>query len=217
MLGTAERTSKILCVARNYSDIETEREAPIESRMLEASIFLKPASALSSLINDVNLSGYIDVVCETELALLLGCRINRSSNGCSTAEASNAILGVGVALDFTRKDLQNELQSAGKPWELAKGFDGACPVSGFIRTQPQNDWRVQLEHNGESALNQPLSDMILKPTELIQLLSKYFTLDPGDLILTGTPTKPKLPPRLKTGDTIIASVGPGIRVETNVV
>jgi 2-keto-4-pentenoate hydratase/2-oxohepta-3-ene-1,7-dioic acid hydratase in catechol pathway len=76
---------------------------------------------------------------------------------------------------------------------------------------------VQLEHNGESALNQPLSDMILKPTELIQLLSKYFTLDPGDLILTGTPTKPKLPPRLKTGDTIIASVGPGIRVETNVV
>ena len=217
------RASKVLCVARNYTDNLAERNEPIGNRMANAAIFLKPPSSLVSMNSTIGLKGYPDVVCETEMAVLIGQELMRNSRGCSSDEAKNAISGITVAFDFTRKDLQNELKAVGKPWELAKAFDGACPIAPFVPIEQvgnlfnQSDsTKVELELNRDLVLSQCLNEMILSPLELIQLLTKHFTLCPGDVILTGTPTLPQQPPRLKGGDQVVARVGSHVEIRSQV-
>jgi 2-keto-4-pentenoate hydratase/2-oxohepta-3-ene-1,7-dioic acid hydratase in catechol pathway len=185
--------------------------------MENAAIFLKPPTACVSMSNPIDLRGHTDVICETEVALLIGSGIARSKTGCSRSVAEAAVEGYTIAFDLTRKDLQTRLKNAGKPWELSKAFDGACPLGAFSKDSISRDATVELEVNGDIILSQPLTNMILSYTELIQLLSQYFTLCPGDVILTGTPTKPQLPPRLNSGDRLVASIGTRIRVETTAV
>ena len=213
--------SKILCVARNYTDNPLEKTEPISKRMENAAIFFKPPSSLVDINPSISLKGYTDVVCETEMVLLIGQEIPRSMRGCSSQEAKNSVAGITIGFDFTRKDLQNKLKAVGKPWELAKAFDGACPIGGFmpIRRLPNllegsQPTRIQLALNDEIVLSQSLTDMILSPLELIQLLTQHFTLVPGDVIMSGTPTLPQQPPRLKAGDKVIARIGEHIEIHS---
>ncbi len=208
--------SKIVCVARNYSLDVVERMTPIERRMSAASIFMKPASSLVPIMDHISLRGANDVICETELALLISREIPAYTQAMTDSDIMDSIGGFALAFDLTKKSVQNELKTQGKPWELAKGFDGACPISTFTegREFPSS---ITLRVNGELLLDEPLSDMILPPIDLLRLITRNISLWPGDVILTGTPTAPKLPPALKPGDEVEAELCGVLKVRTNVV
>lgn len=221
ILSLPDSVSKIVCVARNYSDDPKEREVDLNLRMQNASIFMKPPSSIASIEPTINLSGYSDIICETELALLIGTALPRMPRGVKSTQILDSISGIGLAFDLTRKDLQNRLKTEGRPWEIAKGFDHACPVSKFCEVS-NDGWlndsiEIKLELNGTVHLKQSTSDMILPVLDLINVMTQYFSLLPGDLILTGTPTKPKSPPILKPGDKLHATLGKYMCIETAVV
>ena len=213
--------SKVVCVARNYSDVVADRSASLESRMRSASIFCKPPSSITSIEPTINISGYTDVVCETELAILIGKGLPRRLGGATKAEVIDSISAIGIAFDLTRKDLQTRLKNEGKPWEISKGFDNACPVSKFCKVAG-TDWvnshiDISLTLNGQLTLRQNTGEMILPIVDLVITMAQHMSLWPGDIILTGTPTKPKTPPRIKPGDELVASLGSLITVKTTVV
>ena len=98
---------------------------------------------------------------------------------------------VELAVDLTLRDIQGKMKKAGQPWEKAKGFDNACPISGFIPAaefngDPQN-MPLSLKINGEVRQQGTTADMIHKIVPLIAYMSRFFTLKAGDIILTGTP------------------------------
>lgn len=213
--------SKIVCVARNYSEQLTERTAPLSERMNSASIFLKPPSSIASIEPTINICGYTDVICETELAIQIKMPIPRRLADATDQQLVASIGGIGLAFDLTRKDLQTELKSLGKPWELAKAFDNACPLSAFCQVE-DSEWftnpiDISLTVNGKLQLNQPTSQMILNIPELLRTISRDISLWPGDIVLTGTPTKPFQPPRIQSGDRLRASLGEYITIESDVV
>jgi acylpyruvate hydrolase len=123
---------------------------------------------------------------EIELGIVIG-------STCKRVQPSDSMKHVGgyvLALDMTARDFQNDLKAKGHPWELAKCFDTSCPISDFISkdviTDPQN---VELvcKVNGELRQQDNTSKMICRIPDLISYISQYFTLEEGDMILTGTP------------------------------
>ena len=100
-----------------------------------------------------------------------------------------AIAGIGLGLDLTLRDLQNELKKKGHPWEVAKAFDGAAPLSGFLRPGgiDLDDIRFRLSVNGEVRQSGNTRDFIFPLDVIIRYISQVMTLEPGDLIATGTP------------------------------
>ena len=99
-------------------------------------------------------------------------------------------MGYGVALDLTLRELQAGLKKAGQPWEKAKAFDGSCPISGFIPVAEFGDAQqaeLSLAINDEIRQQGNTRDMITPILPLICYISRFFTLRPGDIILTGTP------------------------------
>jgi 2-keto-4-pentenoate hydratase/2-oxohepta-3-ene-1,7-dioic acid hydratase in catechol pathway len=185
-----------------------------------AAIFIKPPSALTSISPTVGLNGYQDIICETEMALLIRGCIPRRLSTTSRDQLLGAIGGVALAFDLTRKDLQNELKSQGKPWELAKSFDDACPISQFISVDGREldePLRVQLFLNGELQLDQSTDQMILPVSDLLRTITRDISLFPGDIVLTGTPTLPKQPPRLRRGDRLTACLGDIIKIDSEVI
>ena len=102
----------------------------------------------------------------------------------------NPIAGLGVALDLTLRDLQTQLREAGHPWEKAKGWDSACPVSAFVRPDILPDLQniqLKLEQNGEVKQDGNTAQILTPVLSLIAYMSRFFSLSPGDVILTGTP------------------------------
>ena len=102
----------------------------------------------------------------------------------------NHIAGYILALDMTARDFQEEAKNKGQPWSLAKGFDTSCPVSDFIekdRLKDPANSNLWLKVNGDMKQNGTTSDMIFNIPYLISYISRYFRLEEGDVILTGTP------------------------------
>ena len=102
----------------------------------------------------------------------------------------NSKLGYSLALDLTLRDVQAQLKQLGRPWEVAKGFDGACPVAGFVeKSQLQHPQQLEfrLLVNGKLRQNGNTANMIRGINQLISEMSQHFTLLPGDMVLTGTP------------------------------
>jgi len=105
-------------------------------------------------------------------------------------KALDCVFGYGVALDMTRRDLQAEMKKQGRPWEIGKAFEKSAPCSELV---PANDighpveGEVWLKINDEIRQQGDLNQLIWKIPEMIAYLSALFTLQPGDLILTGTP------------------------------
>jgi 2-keto-4-pentenoate hydratase/2-oxohepta-3-ene-1,7-dioic acid hydratase in catechol pathway len=103
---------------------------------------------------------------------------------------ASAILGVGIALDLTLRDLQNELKQKGHPWEKCKAFDGSCPLSAFEPTasfKALDNIELQLTVNGAIRQKGSSRQMLTDILSLIGYMSQWFTLNPGDVVLTGTP------------------------------
>ncbi|MDX1318914.1 MAG: fumarylacetoacetate hydrolase family protein, partial [Oceanospirillum sp.] len=122
---------------------------------------------------------------EAEIALLVGDTISKVSPD----QAMTNIVGVGLALDLTLRDLQSKLKEKGHPWEVSKAFDGSAPLSGFIPCEPVCDEHLEISMSVNGQLRQQGScdQMITPVAELVSYISQIFTLEAGDVILTGTP------------------------------
>lgn len=173
----------VYAIGRNY--VEHAREMGVKA---EPVVFLKPTTALQAGGGLVPWPrGSRLVHHEVELALLL-CRGGRDL---SLAEAEDAVGGVAIALDLTARDLQAEAKKNGSPWARAKGFPGSAPVSDFVDPRKLGvAWDaldLSLEIDGEVRQQGTSAAMILSIPELVQVLSQWFALEAGDVVLTGTP------------------------------
>jgi len=202
LIGSEERypIGKILCIGRNYADHIKELGNEMPERPV---IFMKPASSVIGEGEEIVIPAYSsDCHHEAELALLIGT----GGKDIPSAEAMQHLAGFGVAIDLTLRDVQAEQKKKGLPWEIAKGFDTACPLSAFVPAtsvaNPQ-DLRITLTVNGEPRQDGSTALMIHRMPELISYLSSIFTLMPGDVILTGTPAG--VGP-IKSGDLVVAEI-----------
>lgn len=210
---------KIVCVGRNYAAHAAELNNPIPT---EPILFMKPASAACDLAQPLRIPhNRGSVHHETELAILIGAPLQNAD----AKQVRAAIDGIGIALDLTLRDVQDKLKKDGQPWERAKAFDGAYPVSHFIALKSiaseQIDLQnltLQLYRNDNLQQNGNTAQMLFSVIDLIVEISKIFSLQPGDIISTGTPAG--VGP-LQSGDRLIAMLGknqPGdlVHIETNV-
>jgi len=211
-LTTGEKLpiGKILCIGRNYVDHikELGNEAPSAPV-----IFMKPSSSVIGNGDEVVIPSYSsNCHHEAELALLVG----RTCRHISETDAISALAGYGVAIDLTLRDVQDELKKKGLPWDIAKGFDTACPLSEFIPSSqvadPQN-LTITMKVNNELRQNGNTSLMIQTAAKIIRYLSSIFTLEAGDVILTGTPAGVS---RIVAGDLLSAEIAGVGKVEVTV-
>ena len=178
-------TSKVVCVGRNYLAHARELNNPVPQEPL---LFIKPNSSLSDLTAGVNLPA-IAAEChhEVEIAIL----ISRRATAIEAREAKDYIAGVGLALDLTLREVQERLKKQGQPWEKAKAFDGSCPVTEFISLSEEADLanlNFHLAINDKMVQQANSSEMIFPVDMLLSDISRHFTLYPGDIVLTGTPS-----------------------------
>ncbi|CZW47111.1 MULTISPECIES: fumarylacetoacetate hydrolase family protein [Enterobacter cloacae complex] len=177
--------SKVICVGSNYAKHIQEMGSAVPD---EPVLFIKPETALCDIRQPLVLpQGLGSVHHEVELAVLIGATLRQATE----EHVEKAIAGYGFALDLTLRDVQSKMKKAGQPWEKAKGFDNSCPISGFVPVSeftddPQNT-PLSLKVNGEIRQQGTTADMIHKIVPLIAYMSRFFTLKPGDVILTGTP------------------------------
>ena len=175
---------KIVCIGRNYLDHIRELNNVIPETPI---LFIKPATALLDLDEPIRLpTGRGECHHEVELAVLIGQELRDAD----AATARNAVAGYGVALDLTLRDVQNELKKKGHPWETAKAFDGSCPLSPFVKPGALADPQatdLTLWVNGAPRQRGNTRLMMIGIFELMACISTHFTLQPGDVVLTGTP------------------------------
>ena len=202
LLGSTQSypIGKIVCIGRNYADHIKELGNEMPERPI---LFMKPASCVIGEGEQIVIPPYSsDCHHEAELALLVGT----GGKDIPAGEAMSHLAGFGVAIDLTLRDVQGEQKKKGLPWEIAKGFDTACPLSAFVPaasvTNPQ-DLRITLSVNGTPRQDGSTALMIHRMPELISYISGIFTLEPGDLILTGTPAG--VGP-IKSGDLVVAEI-----------
>lgn len=180
------RPSKIVCVGRSYADHAKELGNAIPDRPV---LFIKPPSALGDL--DAGIEWNRDLgSCHYECELSL--RIDRTlKNETDPAKALEAVGAVTLGLDLTLRDLQDDLKKKGQPWERAKAYDGACLLSDWVSVEDVvNDWKDvhytlhindKLRQKGDTAL------LIFDVGTLLADISQVFTLEEGDVVMTGTP------------------------------
>jgi 2-keto-4-pentenoate hydratase/2-oxohepta-3-ene-1,7-dioic acid hydratase in catechol pathway len=174
---------KIVCVGRNYAEHARELNNPVPDEPL---LFIKPATSAVHITRPLAVPrDQGEVHFETELAVLIG----RPLTNASARDVEAAILGYGLALDLTLRDVQTKLKEKGQPWERAKAFDGACPLSPFVPAEklPEGNIHFTLDVNGQRQQTGDTDDMLNPLLPLIAHMSKHFTLEPGDVVLTGTP------------------------------
>ncbi|HAS82354.1 MAG TPA: fumarylacetoacetate hydrolase family protein [Verrucomicrobia bacterium] len=191
---------KVVCIGRNYLDHIRELNNVVPETPI---LFMKPATALTSLDEPIRLpAGRGECHHEVELAVLIGrelCQVD-------AATARQAVVGYGVALDLTLRDLQNALKKQGHPWETAKAFDGACPLSPFLQPEALPEPQatdLSLQVNGAIRQQGNTRLMMIGIFELLATISTHFTLQPGDVVLTGTPAG--VAP-LAPGDALVLSI-----------
>ena len=189
---------KIICVGLNYRRHAAEMGRPIPP---EPMIFLKPDSALLKKNKPFFIPDFSNNLhFEAELVL----RISKLGKGIAARYAYRYYDALTVGIDFTARDLQHRFSQAGHPWELSKTFDGSAPVGTFIaaeRFPDHSDISFSLEINGELRQEGNTSDLIFGFAEIIEYVSKFYTLKTGDLIFTGTPSG--VGP-VKKGDNLVA-------------
>ncbi len=183
--GEAFSVNKIICIGRNYAEHaremghDPEREPPF--------FFFKPQSALAQNGEDFI---YPDFSKQVEHELELVVALGKSGAHISVDDAKRHVFGFAVGLDMTCRDVQKEAKKLGRPWELAKGFDGSAPCTAIqpgTLTDLERYGDLVLTRNGEEVQRGNWRDMVWPIPELIAQVSRYITLEAGDLIFTGTP------------------------------
>ena len=175
---------KIICVGRNYAEHAKELGNEIPT---EPVIFMKPKSAL---LQSHTPFYYPEFTNELHYECEIVLRISKNGKYIQERHASNYYNAVSVGIDFTARDIQNELREKGLPWEKAKAFDNSAAVGKFIDITPalnKKNINFSLQKNKEVVQQANSSQMIFSFDKIIEHVSGYFSLNIGDLIFTGTP------------------------------
>lgn len=177
-------TGKVVCVGLNYHDHVSEMGSKIND---QAVLFIKPSTAVCSLTQPIAIpQNQGECHNEAEVSVLIKQPLTKAT----PAQAMQAVWGYGIALDLTLREVQAQLKALGRPWERAKGFDGAAPLSPFIEQSAVGDEQniaFSLTVNGDLR-QQGNTELMIRPiAQLLAEISQHFTLLPGDVVLTGTP------------------------------
>lgn len=195
---------RIFCVGRNYAaharemGHDPDREPPF--------FFTKPADAI---VADGADTPYPSVTQRLEHEVELVAAIGTGGSDLAPEDALGHVWGYAVGLDLTRRDLQAEAKRLGRPWDTAKGFDASAPI-GAIAPAAEVDptsGTVELRVNGDLRQSGDLADQIWSVAETVAELSRFVTLAPGDLVMTGTPDGVGVVRRGDTLDGAVAGVG----------
>lgn len=176
---------KIICVGRNYVDHIKELN---NKKPKEPVLFLKPQTAIINKGQPFFIPSFSKEV-HYELEVII--KINRLGKFIQKKFGYKYYDEIGLGIDFTARDMQLELKEKGLPWEKAKAFDGSCLIGKWKNKNDFNnidDINFKLIKNNEIVQNSNTSLMIWKIDELIEYISKFFTLKIGDVIFTGTPS-----------------------------
>ena len=186
--GTRLPVHRIYCVGRNYAEHAQEmgftgREPPF--------FFLKPADAVLPVADGATGEmAYPPLTANLHHEIELVVAIATGGRNIAAADAARHIWGYAVGLDMTRRDLQNEMKKQGRPWCIGKAFDESAPIGPLqpiARTGELTKGAITVSVNGTVRQKGDLSELIWNVAETIETLSKAWTLQPGDLIYTGTP------------------------------
>jgi fumarylpyruvate hydrolase len=189
---------RIYCVGQNYA--EHAREMGNDPERQQPFFFSKPADAVVPSGATIPFpSRTEDLHHEVELVIALG------AGGAYVVpeEAEALIFGCAVGVDLTRRDLQAVAKKAGRPWDMAKGFDRSAPIGAILPGPAPAGAAITLDVNGSRRQSGVLCHMIWAPAEIVAILSSYVELAAGDLIFTGTPAGLA---RLERGDSVAAAV-----------
>ncbi len=175
---------KLICIGRNYTDHieELENEKPVDPV-----IFMKPDTSILLKKQPFFIPDFSDNI-HHEVEILV--KIKKVGKYISKKFAHKYYDEIGLGIDFTARDLQSKLKEKGLPWEKAKAFDGAAVIGKWQSKETfldVNNIDFRLEKNGEIVQQGNTKLMLWKIDELIEYVSKYFTLKIGDIIFTGTP------------------------------
>lgn len=206
-LSPVPRTPKnVLCVGKNYADHAAEMgsDAPPEKLM----IFTKSPTAIAA--DERTLPVHAEITQNLDYEGELAVVISKKGRNIPKQLAYDYVFGYSIANDVTARDIQ----SAHKQFFLGKSLDGSCPIGPYIVTKDElpnpHNLSIVTKVNDELRQNGHTANMIFKIDELIAEISKYVTLEPGDIILTGTPAgvgKGMTPPKfLQAGDTVKISI-----------
>tara|TARA_A100001015_G_scaffold190187_1_gene211865 strand:- start:19 stop:630 length:612 start_codon:yes stop_codon:yes gene_type:complete len=176
---------KIICIGRNYIDHIKELS---NQKPLNPVVFLKPDSSIIAKNQKFIIPSFsTDIHHEVELVV----KINKVGKHIDKSFSHKYYDDIGLGIDFTARDIQNNLKEKGHPWEKSKAFDNSCMVGKFLKKEKLEDIskiEFSLIKNNELVQSGCSNDMLWKIDELISYVSQYFTLKIGDLIFTGTPS-----------------------------
>jgi 2-keto-4-pentenoate hydratase/2-oxohepta-3-ene-1,7-dioic acid hydratase in catechol pathway len=175
---------KIICIGRNYTNHIAELQ---NERPTEPVVFMKPDSAVLLKQHPFVLPEFSNEV-HHEIELIV--KINKVGKYIEPKFAHKYYDEISVGIDFTARDLQDQLKSKGLPWEKAKSFDGSAVIGEFVSKEQfasLDDVNFELLKNGAVAQKGNSSLMLWKIDELVAYVSQFFTLKIGDIIFTGTP------------------------------
>tara|TARA_B100000795_G_C22797597_1_gene440159 strand:+ start:1020 stop:1631 length:612 start_codon:yes stop_codon:yes gene_type:complete len=176
---------KIICIGRNYTDHIAELE---NERPTEPIVFLKPDTSILLKKQPFFIPEFSDQV-QHEVELLV--KITKVGKHIDKKFAHKYYDEIGLGIDFTARDLQQQLKQKGLPWEKAKAFDGAAVIGKFVsksKFSAIDNISFSLKNNETIVQKGNSSLMLWQFDELIEYVSKYFTLKIGDIIFTGTPS-----------------------------
>ena len=180
---------RVYCVGRNYAaharemGFDPDREPPF--------FFCKPADAVVYVAEGETLElPYPSETSNYHYEIELVVAIGKGGSNIALEDAMSHVWGYGVGLDMTRRDLQMKMREAGRPWEIGKAFDQGAPIGPLYpaaQVPPLDKAGIKLEVNGQTKQNSSIDKLIWSVAETISYLSRFFRLEPGDLIYTGTP------------------------------
>ncbi|MBF6632077.1 MAG: fumarylacetoacetate hydrolase family protein [Comamonas sp.] len=180
---------RVYCVGRNYAEHAKEmgftgREAPF--------FFLKPADAVLTADqgNETIFMPFPSMTSNLHHEIELVVAIGKGGRNITAAQAFEHIWGYAVGLDMTRRDLQNEMKKQGRPWCIGKAFEHSAPISAITPAEQAGDIEnaaIWLQVNGQDRQRSHTHQLIWNIAETIEHLSQAWELQPGDLIMTGTP------------------------------
>ncbi len=195
------RPQKILCLGRNYRAHAEEWKSTVPDQPM---FFSKLPSALLAHEKQIQIpaeTGRVDH--EIELAVVIG----KQAHSVSESKAMEHVAGYTIANDVTARAMQGEDIKKGRPWTLSKGFDTFCPMGPYLvpadAIDNPHNLQMELTVNGVTKQKANTQDMVFKIPQLISHISKYITLQPGDIICTGTP-EGTLP--IQAGDVVEARI-----------
>ena len=174
---------KIVCIGKNYKAHDDEMDLKVRT---EPVIFLKAQSSLTANGSVISFPGEGRVDYEGELAVIIG----RKAKNVKAADALEYVESLAAFNDVTARDMQDEARAAGLPWALSKSVDTFAPMSDPVPiayVPDLSELKIETRVNGVLKQKGSVSDMIFSVPELIEYITKYITLEAGDIIATGTP------------------------------